>query len=92
MDRVTGLGRAIFAAVPLMIGSVLNNITGALGGHVGAIDGERANPAAGEERAELQQVNPIRLKGVARGIPRGAGPPPRKAAGGGPEWFLPDHR
>jgi hypothetical protein len=92
MDRVTGLGRPIFAAVLLMIGGVLNIIYGcSVAGHIGAIDGERANPAAGEERAELQQVNPIRLKGVARGIPRRASPRPRKAAGGGPEWFLPNH-
>ena len=73
MDRVTGLGRAIFAALVLMIRGVLSIIYGCgVGGHIGAIDGERANPGAGEERAELQQVNPIRLKGVARGIPRGA--------------------
>jgi hypothetical protein len=34
MDRVTGLGRAIFAALGLMIGGVLNMIYGCgAGGH-----------------------------------------------------------
>ena len=73
----------MFAAVLLMIGGVLNIIHGCgVGGHIGAIDGERANPAAGEERAELQQVNPIRLQGCcapgfsSRGWARGRAQPP----------------
>lgn len=71
-----------------MIGGVLSIIYGCgVGGHIGAIDGERANPAAGEERAELQQVNPIRLKGVcarhsSRGWPPGRAKPPAAGESG----------
>ena len=34
--------------------------------HRGVIGGERANPAAGEERAELEQVDAVGLTRVAR--------------------------